>query len=126
MASALNFYPGGCTQPILFNLYINDLVKELNNANTEPVVIGDIYLNSLLYADDIILLSNSQEGLQNSLNVLKDFCCSWKLEVNKQNSKIIVFNSNRKTHSKCFKFNNEYMYNVPRNSEILLLFRFKY
>lgn len=88
MASALNFYPGGCTQPILFNLYINDLVKELNNANTDPVVIGDIYLNSLLYADDIVLLSNSQEGLQNSLNVLKYFCCLWKLDVNKHKSKL--------------------------------------
>lgn len=87
-------------------------MKELNNANTDPVVIGDISLNSVLYADDIVVLSNSQEGLQNSLNVLIDFCCSWKLDVNKQKSKIIVFNSNGKTHSKCFKSNNEYLETV--------------
>ena len=46
---------GDVLGPTLFNLYINDLVKELNYANTEPVVIGDISLNSLVYADDIVL-----------------------------------------------------------------------
>ena len=38
---------GDVLSPILFNLYINDLVKELNNANTDRVVIGNISLNSL-------------------------------------------------------------------------------
>jgi hypothetical protein len=39
-------------------------------------------VNILLYADDIVLLSQSKEGLQNSLNILHDFCYSWKLKVN--------------------------------------------
>jgi hypothetical protein len=29
-----------------------------------PVVMGDIEINSLLYADDIILLSSTEKGLQ--------------------------------------------------------------
>ena len=45
----------------------------------------------LLYADDIILLANSAENLQNSLNVLADYCTRWKLTVNTAKTKIMVF-----------------------------------
>jgi hypothetical protein len=37
------------------------------------------------------------KGLQNSLNVLSNFCSSWKLDVNQEKLKAIVFNSNGKT-----------------------------
>ena len=67
--------------PILFNLYINSIVDDLEKAKTDPVIVGDVQVNSLLYADDIILLSSTQEGLQNSLDVLSNFCSSWKLDV---------------------------------------------
>ncbi len=51
-------------------------------------------IHCLVYADDLVLLSESPEGLQSSLNILKYFCFSWKLEVNRDKSKVIVFNSN--------------------------------
>jgi hypothetical protein len=79
--------------PLLFNYFINNLVDDLNKDNTDPVVIGDTSMNILLYADDIVLLSQSKEGLQNSLNLLHDFCYTWKLKVNTDKSKIMVFNS---------------------------------
>ena len=58
----------------------------------------------VLYADDIVLLSSSPEGLQKSLDTLADFCSCWKLKVNTSKSKIVVFNSNGKSflnHFKC-------------------------
>lgn len=60
-----------------------------------------------MYADDIILLSESKEGLQSALDVLQKFCMSWKLEVNSQKSKIIVFNSNGKSFLNHFKIGNK-------------------
>ena len=33
----------------------------------------------LLYADDIVFFSESAEGLQNGLHILKDYCYKWKL-----------------------------------------------
>lgn len=82
------------------------MVDDLNKDNTDPVVIGDTSVNILLYADDIVLLSQSKEGLQNSLNILHDFCYSWKLKVNTDKSKIMVFNSNGKTYLNQFTYNN--------------------
>ena len=55
----------GCLNPILFNLYINDFISHFKEGSTDPVMIMD----SLLYADDI-LLSSSDKGLQNSLDTL--------------------------------------------------------
>ena len=63
------------------------------------------HLNTLLYADDIVLLSDSKEGLQNCLNALSNYCSSWKLQVNTEKSKVIVFNSIGKS------FINELYYN---------------
>jgi hypothetical protein len=99
-------------RPILFNLYINSIVDDLEKAKTDPVIVGDVQVNSLLYADDIILLSSTQEGLQNSLNVSSNFCSSWKLDVNQEKSKAIVFNSNGKTYMNSFNLKRKYMETV--------------
>jgi hypothetical protein len=56
-------------------------ILEFNPGHTHPLVVGDVTVISLLYADNIILVSESREGLQNGLNVLSKFCSSWKLEV---------------------------------------------
>ena len=74
----------GVLSPTLFNfiLHINNLVNDLKIGHTHPLVVGDVTVTSLLYADTIILVSESKEGLQNGLNVLSKFCSSWKLEVN--------------------------------------------
>jgi hypothetical protein len=69
-------------------LYINNLVNDLKIGHTHPLIVGDVTVTSLLYADDIMLVSESEEGFQNGLNVLSKFCSSWKLEVNtKKNPK---------------------------------------
>ena len=92
----------------LFNYFNNDVVNDLNKVSTDPVVIGSTSLNILLYADDIVLLSQSKEALQSSLNILHNFCSSWKLQVNTSKSKIIIFNSisNGKSFLNCFSYNN--------------------
>ena len=58
----------------------------------------NISVNPLLYADDVILHSSSENGLQRYLNVLNKFCINWKLDVNHEKLIVMVFNSNRKSH----------------------------
>ena len=45
----------------------------------------------MLYADDIILFGNSPEDLQKSLTILEKYCSKWKLTVNTNKTKIMVF-----------------------------------
>jgi hypothetical protein len=96
----------------LFNWYINNLVNDLKIGHTHLLVVGDVTVTSLLYADNIILVSESEEGLQNGLNVLSKFCSTWKLEVNTNKSKIMIFNSNGKSFLNHFTLDNEYLETV--------------
>lgn len=45
-----------------------------------------------MYADDIILLSSSADGLQQKLNILQEYCNDWCLNINTFKTKVIVFN----------------------------------
>ena len=45
----------------------------------------------LLYADDTMLLAESSDDLQHALNIFEIFCTEWKLTVNIEQTKIIVF-----------------------------------
>jgi hypothetical protein len=45
-----------------------------------------------MYADDIILLSSTAEGLQAKLDILDSYCNDWCLTVNPTKTKIFVFN----------------------------------
>ena len=44
-----------------------------------------------MYADDLLVLSPSPEGLQKSINVIEKHAEEWKLKVNTKKSKKNVF-----------------------------------
>ena len=71
----------GCIlNPLLFNFYIYDLPFAFQNTLSDPFVLPNgAKLNSLLYADDLIILSRSKTGLQNCLDKLSSFCTSWMM-----------------------------------------------
>ena len=48
-------------------------------------------LSTLLYADDIVLISDTSDGLQNMLHTVNDWSSTWKLKVNEDKSKIVHF-----------------------------------
>ena len=77
--------------PLLFNLYVNDLPFCLSR-NQDPVAIGKYVTNVLMYADDLVLMSASKEGLQKCLDYLNIYCKKWKLKVNTDKTKILIFN----------------------------------
>ena len=55
--------------PLLFNLYLNNLPHLFKNTLSDPFVLPNRKnINSLLYADDLVILSRSKTGLQSCLN----------------------------------------------------------
>jgi hypothetical protein len=86
----LGIRQGDCLSPILFNLFIND-IGEIFNDKSSPVSLGTFKLNHLLYADDLVLLSETKEGLQHCLNKLEKYANTWNLEVNTSKTKAVVF-----------------------------------
>ena len=45
----------------------------------------------LLYADDIIIFAKSPEKMQLSLDILEEYCKRWRLKVNINKTKIMIF-----------------------------------
>ena len=60
--------------PILFNLFINDIYEIFDVCFCHPVTLGNIELRNILYADDLILISETRTGLQSSLDNLQAYC----------------------------------------------------
>ena len=65
----------GCTlSPLLFNIYVNELPKIFQETSSDPFVLPDgTTVSSLIYADDLVVLSKSKNGLQNCLNKLYEW-----------------------------------------------------
>ena len=60
------------------------------------MLLFDTFMNHLLYADDLIMVPNSAEGLQTCIDNLEEYCKKWHLSINTAKSKIIIFNESGK------------------------------
>ena len=82
----------GCPlSPMLFNLYIDD-VKNIFDDQCEPVYLQDEKIHHFLYADDLVLVSHSADGLQRSLNKLSAYAKQKCLTINTKKSITMIFN----------------------------------
>ena len=79
---------GDTLAPILFALYLDDLVAEIKaTGNRIPLYNEEIAI--LLYADDKVIFSTSQEGLQAKLYILESWCNNWRMNVNIGKTKVV-------------------------------------
>ena len=72
-------------------MYVNDLEQKLAGNGFIGVEVGMLKLLLLLYADDIVFFSESADGLQKGLHILKGYCDKWKLIINTSKTKMMVF-----------------------------------
>jgi hypothetical protein len=60
-----------------------EVAHKISNVHLEQEL-GLIMLkkNVIMYADDTALLAESASNLQNTLNLIQEYCIKWKLKVN--------------------------------------------
>ena len=86
----------GCNlSPILFNLFINSLIHHINSSNPDSPMLDNIQVSCLFYADDLVILSETKEGLKKSLDALNNYINKWVLEVNPKKTKCLTFSRGR-------------------------------
>ncbi len=62
----------GCNlSPYLFNLYLNDLSTTLDRAKIDAVTLNKSKVSSLLYADDLLILTRTEKGMQEGLGFIR-------------------------------------------------------
>ena len=86
--------------------------NRLNNVNTHPPCLNNKQITAFMYADDLIILSLSHEGLQKCLDELNRYCKEWGLKVNNENTKSIKFLIVSKLYNKSFNIGNTPLENV--------------
>ena len=97
----------GCNlSPTLFNIFVNDIV-DISNSTCNPLIMGECKINCLLYADDLILLSESEHGLQRCLDKLSCYAKKWQMRINIKKTKAIIFNKTGKILRSEFKLGNQ-------------------
>ena len=86
----------GCPlSPLLFALYINDFGAHSGVLDREgvPLRTGTRVVSHMFYADDLVLVSGTEAGLQRMLSALESYAHRKGLTVNAGKSEVVVFNS---------------------------------
>ena len=74
--------------PVLFSVFIDDLVKDVKDAELGVRVGGEL-IPMLLYADDVVLISNNSKEAQDQLDILDNWCKKWMMKINPAKSQIM-------------------------------------
>ena len=82
---------GSILSPLFFNLFVNKVPLSFNCNKTDTFhLLNGTKLNSLLYADDLVIISKSKYGFNNCLKTLETFDEKWLLNVNFKKTKIFT------------------------------------
>ena len=81
---------GGVMSPLLFGIYIDELLIELKN-NKVGCCIGNYYCGAYGYADDIILLCPSITGLEKMIKICEIYSDKHYISFNGKKSKLLIF-----------------------------------
>ena len=97
----------GCPlSPMLFNLYIDDVINIFDD-KCEPITFQGKEISHFLYADDLVILSSSENGLQTGLDKLQAFSVKKHLTISIDKSKTIIFNKTGKLIRRVFKIDGK-------------------
>ena len=89
--------------PILFNLFINNICN-IFDKSCDSVQLKNVDINCLLWADDLLLMSQTPSGLQKSIDKMKYFYDSMGLEVNIKKTKVMIMNKRGRKLDNLYQF----------------------
>ena len=102
----------GCPlSPLLFNIFLADLSIKLDGENKVSLD-NNHDINCLLWADDLLLLSDTEDGLNKILQQLYTYCNENFLTINIDKTKCMIFNKTGKLIRRNFHLGNVKLENV--------------
>ena len=82
----------GCIlSPVLFNTYVDEAFKELEEEGVE--ISSNLNIHHVCYADDTVILAENEEDLTRYLNKLSNIGKKYSIEINKKKTKSMLATS---------------------------------
>ena len=85
---------GGILSPILFCIYMNELLYKLKVSNV-GCYIGSVFLGGLGYADDVCLLSTNRGSMSIMLKICEYFSKEYDVLFNSSKTHLIIYDERR-------------------------------
>ena len=129
---------GDILSPLLFTIFINDfepfvrshcngltllknfIEKNLGEQQTETLV----NLLVLLYADDTIILTESEDDMQKTLDVVSDYCRSSNLKINCGKTKYMIFSRGKVRKAQSMYINGHVIERVDNFCYLGVVFKY--
>ena len=108
---------GSLLSPTLFNIFIDDLMIQLKNANA-GTRIDDLCLNSSAYADDVTVFSATVPGLQTLIDISASYAAKWRFNFSNRKTKCIIIGKSLMKSPPVWKL-NDYIIDISKEVEIL-------
>ena len=103
----------GCIlSPLLFNIFLADLPKMIEDDPHQTKTFE--HPGAILWADDIVLFSESKEGLTSMLKTTENYCRDNELTLNTDKTKCMIFNKTGKLLRTPFYYNHTKLENVRK------------
>ena len=84
---------GGVLSPRLFNIYLDELLCRLKGSGM-GCYYGKLYVGSLAYAEDVVLLIPTLGSLKEILNICEQYSADFNIIFNASKTKLMVFRRN--------------------------------
>ena len=101
----------GCIlSPLLFNIFLSDLPELLISPECRPVrLTNSEYLGGLFWADDVVMLSETDEGLSEMIAKLGNYSKHNYIEINVNKTKGMIFNKSGRFYRNLYKFEDSFI-----------------
>ena len=103
----IGLFQGEILSPILFSFFLNVIEQYLQENIFDDITLDRISIYLLLFADDAVLISDSKEGLQRSLNQFENYFKKWNLTINISKTKVMICSKGGRLPDEHFTLNGE-------------------
>ena len=90
LKSEFGVLQGGMLSPKLFTEFLQDISASFDQ--DQGIAVDTLLMVYLLFADDLVLFSESAEGLQKQLTALYSYASLWHIIVSIPKTKVLIFN----------------------------------
>ena len=99
----------GCIlSPLLFNIFLSDIVPLFSKTECSPLQLGNTEtIGCILWADDLVVLSETEDGMQNMLDNLSSYTEKNGMKINFDKTKSMIFNKSGRHLRRSFRVGKE-------------------